>query len=233
MNGGNEIKSWSQLEYMTFLYFILWGLIKKNEKGEKFLYFLSTQLVKFPLWAFPSLPSSGPRSALMFASHSSFYSLVHWLSFNYECSPMHLFFWEFFILVFQLGLRKPQKRHAPQPLLWFPARRCSGWLLSSLLSAVSSTCSWPPQSQRTALVSHFVVVYSTYVVIGQGGTMQAGPAQAGPAQTVPAKCPSLHGPLCRLCGWGFLFYPFLFLPFLTPWPVKSSAMMMWPCSVQK
>ena len=44
----------------------------------------------------------------MFASHSSFYSLVHWLSFNYEYSPMCCVFGTF-PLVYQLGLWKPQR----------------------------------------------------------------------------------------------------------------------------
>lgn len=154
----------------------------------------------------------------MFASHSSFYSLVHWLSFNYEYSLMHCFLGSF-LLVFQLGLWKPQRLHAPLPLLWFPAGCCFGWLLTSLLSAMSSTCSWPPQSQRMALVSHFVVVYSTYVFIGQGGTMQA-----GPAWPVSAKCPALLRLLFCLCGLGFC--PFLFLPFLPPWPLS---LQQWWC----
>lgn len=58
--------------------------------------------------------------------------------------------------------------------------------------------------REKALVSHFVVVYSTYVFIGQGGTMQA-----GPALTVSAKCPAVHSLLCRLCGSSSSrFYPF-------------------------
>lgn len=78
---------------------VLCGLIKEKEKGEKFLSFLSTQLASLPFVCLSFLPSlqSVPHSPrpLMFASHSSFYSLVRWLSFNYAYSPMRGFSGEF------------------------------------------------------------------------------------------------------------------------------------------
>lgn len=106
---------------------ILYGLIKKKEKGETFLTFLSTQLAKLPLCFFPSLASSlpsVPHSPLpfMFASHSSFYSLVHWLSFYLRVFS-HALFLGSFLLFSQLGLWKPQNRHATlipsRMLLWW------------------------------------------------------------------------------------------------------------------
>lgn len=107
---------------------ILYGLMKKKEKGETFLTFLSTQLAKLPLCAFPSLASSlpsVPHSPLpfIFASHSSFYSLVHWLSFYLRVFSHALFLGSLLLFFFQLSLWKPQKLHATlipsRMLLWW------------------------------------------------------------------------------------------------------------------
>lgn len=93
-------------KYLTFsCHFSLYSGSLRFNKGERErgeIPFFPLDIVGQPSLCVPFLPSfppflqSVPHSlrALMFASHSSFYPLVHWLSFNYDNSLVHCF-WKF------------------------------------------------------------------------------------------------------------------------------------------
>ncbi len=149
INYWNEFIQWSRLKYICHfsLYCIRFNK-GKRERGQ--IPFFRVNTVGQPSLCVPVLPPFPPFSLFLVLHCHLCLPLIHlfilsYITFNYEYSPM---FFGSFLLVFQLGLWKPQRLHAPLPLLWFPAGCCFGWLLTSLLSAVTSTCSWPPQSQK-------------------------------------------------------------------------------------
>lgn len=102
---------------------------------------------------------------MLLPSHSAFCSLVLWVSFNYEYSPMCCF-WD--VSSCLLGLWKPQRT------TWFSDSQQDAALVDwwpSLLSAVPSTCSWTPQSQRKnsslSFCVFFIALMSSLVQVEQ------------------------------------------------------------------
>lgn len=99
----------------------LGGLIKIKEKGETFLSFLSPQLADL-LFVCPSFPPSLPPVCSPFFHCHLCLPLVHLFMLLYTgshliTSILPCIVFGSFLLVFQLGLWKPQKLHAPLLLL--------------------------------------------------------------------------------------------------------------------
>lgn len=182
--------------------------------------FLSCQH-SWPTYSLCGFPSPPPSSLFLILHYclclpliSCFYSLVHWISLNYEYFPMNSFFWEFSSFRPAWPLKAAETTcSSTAPLI--PSRMLL-WLIvdQSTFSHVLNLFLSATITEKGLSLS-FVVVYSTYVFIGQGGTIQA-----GPAQSKSAKCPALHSPLCSLCGLGFC--PSLFLPILPLDPLVFS-----------